>query len=103
MGVSISGRSTGASVVRDIEGVQRHARAAEVRKGATDRLVPRGPIGLEGGYPELGEARRTDASFSATASFTWQLRHHAAVKSTKTGRPSALNSANASSLQGRQS
>src|SRR5688572_24178772 len=41
---------------------------------------------------------RTDAADNATRSFTWQVRHQAAPKSTNTGRPAARSSFTRASL-----
>ena len=90
---STSGSSTG-SPRRAVEHVDGHAAAAERGQRSRDgRVAPR-PVGAQQrdvAARERVAGRR--ASVSTSRLFTWQVTHHAAVKSTNTGRPSAVSSA----------
>src|ERR1043165_4535760 len=46
---------------------------------------------------------RTSSEFSTRRLFTWQVTHHAAVKSTNTGRPEAASAATVSGENAAQS
>src|SRR5512144_998120 len=46
---------------------------------------------------------RTSSEFSTSRLLTWQVTHHAAVKSTNTGRPEAVSAATVSGLNATQS
>ena len=82
-----SGSSNG-SLPGPVQHVDRHAVAAQRGERLRDRRVAPRPVGAhQRDVAFRANAPRTSAAFSTSRLFTWQVTHHAAVKSTNTGRP----------------
>ena len=96
-GVRISGRITGSSPAGGIVDVQGHAGPAEAGQSAGNGVVAVRPVRPKRRDPGLAQTGRDTAGLSrATLSFTWQVRHHFAVKSTNTGVPGRRSSSSRS-------
>ena len=88
-------------LARAIQHIDRHAVAAQRGQRLRDRRVAARPVGAHQRDVALARTPRArSASFSTSRLFTWQVTHHAAVKSTNTGRPAARSSATRGGVNG---
>ena len=93
-------RATEGILAGTVQHIHRNAAAAERGQRARDGGIAPGPVGAHERDVLLRERRAHRRGSRTRRLFTWQVTHHAAVKSTNTGRPDDVSAPTLASVKG---